>query len=223
MSSLFGYLRPFVNEDSVQEQLGQLKSSGASKIYQEKPSRKKPGATQLKQLLSDLQAGDTLVVTSLSRIAHNTKHLLEILETLKTTGVTIRVLDCGIDTSTSQGEVITLLLGAIVDFERDIVRERQSAGIARAKKEGLYKGRKPTARAKADKVMALVEQGLTRQKIADELGIGVASVYRILKTNAEPAKKQRKVARKTRKPVEKQKQSAPVKPVEEMTEQLSFF
>ena len=136
MSRVFGYLRSFANEQNIQAQVEQLESSGVSKIYQEVSSPKKPATAQLEKLLSEIQAGDTLVVTSLSRIAHNTKHLLEIMEALKATGVTIKVLDCGIDTSTSQGEVITLLLGAIVDFERDIVRERQSAGISRAKKEG---------------------------------------------------------------------------------------
>ena len=70
-----------------------------------------------------------------------------------------------------------MLLGAITDFERQVVRERQAMGIAKAKQAGRYKGRKHTAMAKIDEVLALNAQRLTRQKIADQLGIGVASVY----------------------------------------------
>jgi DNA invertase Pin-like site-specific DNA recombinase len=74
------------------------------------------------------------------------------------------------------------LLGSVAEFERDVMLERQQEGIAKAKAEKRYKGRKPTAMAKADQVRRLAEQGLTRVAIAEQLGIGVASVYRVLKS-----------------------------------------
>jgi DNA invertase Pin-like site-specific DNA recombinase len=73
------------------------------------------------------------------------------------------------------------MLGVFAEFETNLRRERQLEGIAKAKAEGKYKGRKPTARAKSAQVIDLISQGYTREAAADELGIGVASVYRILK------------------------------------------
>jgi DNA invertase Pin-like site-specific DNA recombinase len=78
------------------------------------------------------------------------------------------------------GKLMLTMLGAIATFERDLMLERQREGIARAAAEGNYKGRAPTARAKAADVLRLAEAGETRNMIAAELGIGVASVYRIL-------------------------------------------
>jgi len=73
------------------------------------------------------------------------------------------------------------MLGAIATFEREMMLERQAEGIAIAKQKGKYKGRKPTAREKAPHVMELLSQGMTKQAIADQLDIGIASVYRIIK------------------------------------------
>lgn len=224
MPNVFGYLKTVKDEKTTQRQIDRLKVSGVANIYQESPSRKKVNTTQLDKLLAKVQKGDTLIVTSLSSIAHSNKHLLETMRSLKSSGGFLKVLDSGIDTSTLQGEAMDLLLGSIVDFEQQVARERQSAGIARAKKEGRYKGRKPTARAKADEVMALNKKGLTRQKIAEELGIGVASVYRILKANIEPKKSRNKITKQTVKSATtKQKKIVPKPAPETVGDQLSFF
>lgn len=224
MSNILGYLRPGINKQSIQYQLDQLKAAGVSKIYQEKHFEKKLKTPQLEKLMAEALEGDTVVIASLDRIAHDTKHLWEIVESLYAAGVIFKVVDSGIDTSTQQGEVMRKLLGTIVDFERQVMKERQAVGIAKAKKEGRYKGRKPTARAKTGEVMTLNHKGLTKQKIADQLGIGVASVYRILKANTEPKRSRRKIAMKPEKgPVDKQKrvERKPTRDVD--AEQLSFF
>ena len=197
-----------------------LKANGASKVIQEKLLGTNRDRPQLDKLLSDVQSGDTVVVTSLDRIAHNSKSLLVFVESLNAAGVALKIIDNGIDTSTPHGEMLRLLLGAITDFERQVVRERQAAGIARAKQAGRYKGRKPTAMAKADEVLSLNAQGVTRQKIADQLGIGVASVYRILKNHKTPKKVRKKVQNK---PVDKPKRVERKSNREPDTEQLSFF
>src|SRR5215470_10843177 len=85
-----------------------------------------------------------------------------------------------LDTGTPTGELILNLLGSIAQFERELTLERQREGIAKAKAEGKYKGRAPTARAKADDARALAEQGIGASEIARRLGIGRASVYRVL-------------------------------------------
>ena len=220
MPSIIGYLRPDIDGKNVQYQMDLLKANGASKVIQEKLLGTNRDRPQLDKLLSDVQAGDTVVVTSLDRIAHNSKSLLVFVESLNAAGASLKIIDNGIDTSTPHGEMLRLLLGAITDFERQVVRERQAVGIAKAKQAGRYKGRKPTAMAKADEVLALNAQGVTRQKIADQLGIGIASVYRILKNHKTPKKIRKKVQSK---PVDKPKRVERKSKREPDTEQLSFF
>ena len=220
MPSIIGYLKPDIDGKIVTSQTELLKASGASKIVQEKPAGTKRSRSQLDNLIADVQAGDTVMATSLYCIADNTKHLLETVESLNAAGASLKIIDNGIDTSTPQGEIIRMLLGAIANFERQVVRVRQAVGIAKAQQAGRYKGRKPTAMAKTDEVLALNAQGLTRQKIADQLGIGVASVYRILKNHSTPKKMRKKAQKKT---VEKPKRIERKTTREPDTEQLSFF
>lgn len=72
------------------------------------------------------------------------------------------------------------VLGAVAQFEREVMLERQREGIAKAKGEGKYKGRAPTARAKSGEIIALANKGMSKERIAKEVGVGVASVYRAL-------------------------------------------
>jgi DNA invertase Pin-like site-specific DNA recombinase len=94
--------------------------------------------------------------------------------------VALRIVNLGIDTNTPTGKLMLTMLGGVAEFERDMMLERQREGIARAKAEGKYKGRKPTARAKADEIKALSSQGLSMGAIAKRLGIGKGSVHRAL-------------------------------------------
>ena len=95
--------------------------------------------------------------------------------------VALRVLNIDLDTSTPTGKLMLTMLGAIATFEREMMLERQADGIAKAKEAGKYLGRKPTAKAKSAEVVALLGQGKTKEAVATELGIGIASVYRIAK------------------------------------------
>lgn len=98
-----------------------------------------------------------------------------------------------IDTRSPTGKLMITMLGAIAVFERGLLLERQREGVARAKADGKYKGRKPTARAKAAEVIKLEAEGLQRTEIARRTGIGVASVYRLL-AEAKTVAGERKVA-----------------------------
>lgn len=93
----------------------------------------------------------------------------------------------GIDTTTPTGKLMLNVLGSVAEFERDMMLERQREGIAKAKAEGRYRGRAPTARAKADEATALAAQGLSMGDIAKRLGIGKGSVHRILQAGKEAA------------------------------------
>ncbi len=92
----------------------------------------------------------------------------------------LQILAAGVDTNTATGKLMFTMIGAIGEFERSMMLERQREGIAKARAEGKYKGRKPTAKAKADEVLALRRKQIGATEIAKRLGIGRASVYRIL-------------------------------------------
>lgn len=176
-----GYARVSTEGQELTVQLEQLQSAGVDKIFQEKASGVKQDRPQLAAMLDHLRKDDTVIVCKLDRIARSTKHLLEIVEALDKKGVTFRVLNINLDTATPTGKLMLSMLAAIGQFEREMMLERQREGIRIAKDAGVYKGRKPTARGQASKVMELIGQGKTKQAIANEIGIGVASVYRIMK------------------------------------------
>ena len=176
-----GYARVSTEGQELTAQLDQLKAAGLDKVFKEKASGVKQDRPQLTAMLDYVREGDTVVVCKLDRIARSTKHLLEIVEALDAKKVSFQVLNINLDTSTPTGKLMLTMLGAIATFERDMMLERQREGIRLAKDAGAYKGRKPTAMAQAAKVMDLISQGKTKQAVADELNIGVASVYRIMK------------------------------------------
>ena len=181
MAQIIGYARVSTTDQNLETQLEQLKNAGAEKIFQEKISGVKRNRPQLIEMLNYIREGDSVVVTKLDRIARSTKHLLEIVDLIQEKGVDFKVLNINLDTSTPTGKLMLTMLGAIATFEREMMLERQAEGIAKAKADGRYKGRKPTARAKSQEIMELAVSGTTKQAIADQLGIGVASVYRVLK------------------------------------------
>lgn len=176
-----GYARVSTDDQHLEAQLQQLQEAKCDKIYREKISGVKQDRSQLRNLLDYVREGDTVVVCKLDRIARSTKHLLDIVEHLQDKGVAFKVLNINLDTSSATGKLMLTMLGAIATFEREMMLERQREGIRQAKEKGRYKGRKPTARAKGEEVLRLAAAGMTKEVIASDLKIGVASVYRILR------------------------------------------
>ena len=178
-----GYARVSTKEQNLDSQLNQLQQAGVEKIFQEKASGVKEDRPELTSMLDYIREGDTVIVCKLDRIARSTKHLLSIVEFLEKKGVAFKVLNINLDTSTPTGKLMLTMLGAIASFEREMMLERQMEGIREAKLKGKFKGRKPTAREKSAVVLKLLGEGKTKKSIADELGIGIASVYRIVRDN----------------------------------------
>jgi DNA invertase Pin-like site-specific DNA recombinase len=181
---LVGYVRTSTidQEAGLCAQIRDLKAAGCEKLYSEQISSVAE-RVQLRQALDFVRHGDTLVVARPDRLARSTADLLNIIGTLEARDVGLVILSMGgqpVDTRTPTGKLMVTVLAAIATFERDLMLERQREGIAKAAAEGKYKGRKPTARAKASDVLRLADAGLTREQIAAQAGIGVASVYRIL-------------------------------------------
>jgi DNA invertase Pin-like site-specific DNA recombinase len=176
-----GYARvsTFDQHAGLDAQFRDLTTAGCEKIFSEQVSA--IGNRPQLDLASDfIREGDTLVVTKLDRLARSTQHLLDIAERVKAKGADLSIMNLGADTSTATGRLMFTVIGAIACFERELMLERQREGIARAKAEGKYKGRQPTARAKADEIKTLKSAGIRPTDIARQLGIGRASVYRVL-------------------------------------------
>jgi DNA invertase Pin-like site-specific DNA recombinase len=130
--------------------------------------------------------GDTLVVTKVDRLARSTVGLWEIvkrLETVEDGGVGLRVLNLGgetVDTKSATGKLILTIFAGFAQFEREMMLERQREGIAKAKAENRYMGRRPSARLKADEAVKLFNAGRSVTDVATALNIGRGSVYRAL-------------------------------------------
>jgi DNA invertase Pin-like site-specific DNA recombinase len=132
-----------------------------------------------------LRAGDTLVITRIDRLARSVKDLQDIVHELRAKGVALRATEQPIDTSTAAGKAFLDMLGVFAEFETSLRKERQLEGIAKAKAEGVYKGRKPTI--DATEVRRLAVDGVGATEIARRLGVARASVYRLLSGAVAPA------------------------------------
>ena len=180
---LIGYARTSTIDQKAgfDAQIAELQKLGCDKVFEEQVSSVDIAArTQLAATLDFIREGDTLVVTKLDRLARSVSHLMQILDDLSAKSAHLRILGLGIDTAGPTGKLILTVLGGMAEFERGIMLERQREGIAKAKAAGKYKGRKPTARAKSKEVMVLHAAGTGKTEIARQLGIGRASVYRII-------------------------------------------
>lgn len=180
---LIGYARTSTLDQKagLEAQRRDLTAVGCTRTFEEQVSSVDVVKREaLAEALSFAREGDTLVVTKLDRLARSVAHLMEILGLLEAKRVALRILDMGIDTGSATGKLVLTILGGVAEFERQIMLERQREGIAKAKAEGKYRGRAPTARAKADDVLKLHREGTGGTAIAKRLGISRASVYRII-------------------------------------------
>ena len=180
--ALVGYARVSTENQDYDLQSEALIKAGCKKVFTEKKSGNSiTERTKLIECLDYLREGDTLVVTRIDRLARSLRDLQNIVHDLKNKGIELKATEQPIDTSSAAGKAFLDMLGVFAEFETNLRKERQLEGISKAQAEGKYKGRKATAKAKASQVHALTAQGMTRQAVADKLGIGIASVYRVLR------------------------------------------
>jgi len=179
--AVIGYARTStLHQDAgLDAQLRQLEALGCDKVFSEQVFSVADLA-RLSAALEYVREGDTFVVTKLDRLARSVAHLVEIVGALEGKGVALKILDLGMDTNTPTGRLMLTVIGAIAQFEREIMIERQREGIAAARAEGKYRGRAPTARRKAEQIRELAAEGVGKAEIARRLGVGERSVYRML-------------------------------------------
>ena len=179
---LIGYARTSTAEQEagLAAQERDLKRAGCERVFSEQVSSVAQ-RLQLAAALDYVRESDKLIVTRLDRLARGMGDLPEIAEQLRGKGVALQVLDPAMDTSTAAGELIFHMFGAVASFERKLMLERQREGIAKARAEGRYTGRKPTVRNQAETIRAMMAAGDGPTVIARKLKVARSSVYAALK------------------------------------------
>jgi DNA invertase Pin-like site-specific DNA recombinase len=186
MAALIGYGRTSTADQvaGLEGQERDLKAAGCAKLFLERVSATAARRPQLEAALDWARDGDTLIVTKPDRMARSTADLLGIVARLEAKGVGLVVLSMGgqpLDTRTPTGRLLLTMMAAVAEFEKALMLERQREGIAKAKAEGKYQGRPPTALRQAGEVARLKADGVAPTEIARRLGMSRMSVYRALK------------------------------------------
>src|SRR5271163_4347930 len=180
IANKIGYARVSTVDQDLELQVAALKAAGCNIIRFEKRSgTSTAGRDELRAILDFIRPGDTLMVTRIDRLARSIGDLQDIVRELRRKGAALNATEQPIDTSTAAGKAFVDMLGVFAEFETNLRKERQLEGISAAKARGVYKGRKPSI----DVVEILRlrrEEKLGPAAIARRLGIGRASVYRLL-------------------------------------------
>jgi DNA invertase Pin-like site-specific DNA recombinase len=177
--TIIGYARVSTTDQDLSIQEAALRAAGCDAIRAEKRSgATTQGREELQIVLDFLRPGDVLMVTRIDRRARSIGDLQDIVRTVKSRGASLKATEQPIDTGTAAGKCFLDMLGVFAEFETNLRKERQLEGIAKAKANGVYKGR--PASIDAARVREMKTQGLGPTAIAKALGIGRASVYRVL-------------------------------------------
>jgi DNA invertase Pin-like site-specific DNA recombinase len=176
------YARVSTRDQCYQAQLDALRGAGCEKIFEEKLSGAQRDRPQLQAALDYVRPGDTLVVWKLDRLARSLKQLIETVEMLSEREIGLRSLTEAIDTTSPGGRLVFHVFGALAEFERSIIRERTTAGLAAARARGRVGGR-PRALSENDLHIAqtlLQDRKLTVAQIAQRLGVAPSTLYKHL-------------------------------------------
>ena len=176
-----GYARVSTDAQTTALQRDALNGVGCNRIFEDKESGARRSRPQLDKALVDLRRGDTLVVWKLDRLGRSLRDLLDVAEALRERGIALRSLTEHIDTSTAAGKMLYAVLGAVAQFERDVLRERTVAGIRAAQARGERVGRPPALTpSQLREARAMFERGDSPSHIARILRVGRSTLYRAL-------------------------------------------
>ena len=156
-----------------------MKSLGVDEVYIDRMSGKNTNRPELQKMMEYVRRGDTVIVESISRFARNTRDLLELVEQLTAKGVEFVSRKEAIDTTTPTGKFMLTVFGAVAELEREYILQRQREGIAIAKANGIYRGRKPIQRPEFNQVVSLWRSGeLTAAEAMRRLDMKSSTFYR---------------------------------------------
>lgn len=180
-----GYIRVSSAEQNTIRQEVLMETLGVDEIYIDRMSGKNTNRPELQKMLEYVRRGDTVIVESISRFARNTRDLLELVERLTEKGVEFVSKKEAIDTTTPAGKFMLTVFGAVAELERDYILQRQKEGIAIAKAQGKYKGRKPVALSNDfDKIIRRWKRGeISAAEAMRVLGMSKSTFYRRVRGN----------------------------------------
>ena len=177
-----GYIRVSTTDQNTARQEVLMAELGVEKVFIDRISGKNTDRPELKEMMGFVRSGDTVIVESISRFARNTKDLLELVEQLTAKGVEFVSKKEAIDTTTPTGKFMLTVFGAVAELEREYTLQRQAEGIAIAKEQGVYKGRKPIVRPEFENIVSLWRQGsITAVEAMKRLDMKPSTFYRKVK------------------------------------------
>lgn len=183
---IVGYVRVSSTEQNEARQVETL--AGANRVFMDKMSGKSADRPALTELLAYVRDGDTVRVASLDRLARNLDDLRRLVETMTTKGVRVEFVKEGLaftGEDSSMSKLLLSVMGAFAEFERSLIRERQAEGIAIAKVNGVYKGRKPSLSVeKVDQAREWVDAGVPKAEVARRLGVSRQTLYSTLNSTS---------------------------------------
>ena len=182
--AVIGYVRVSTVEQNEERQLVTMNKYNVDKLYQEKVSAKDTNRPQLQAMLDYVREGDTVVVHDFSRLARSTKDLLEIVELLESKQVSLISAKENVDSSTPTGKLMLTMIGAINEIERANLLERQREGIAIAKQDGRYKGRKAIEIDSSkfeEQYHRYLNREINKTQLAKELGVSRPTLDKMIK------------------------------------------
>lgn len=175
-----GYARVSTLDQNLEMQLDELQKVGCSKVFKEKASsvKKRP---EFEKCLEYLREGDTLVVWKLDRLGRTTKKLLELIDDLKERNINLQITTLGVDTSTAAGRLFFTMMAGLAEMERELIRERTSAGLKAARSRGRLGGRKQIDPNILHRAYMMYEAKMTVEDITKTLNISRSTFYKYKK------------------------------------------
>ena len=177
-----GYIRVSTQEQNTMRQEALMEALGVDEVYIDRMSGKNTNRPELQKMMEYVRKGDTVIVESISRFARNTRDLLELVEQLAAKGVEFVSKKEAIDTTTPTGKFMLTVFGAVAELEREYILQRQREGIAIAKEQGKYTGRKPIQAPEFEQVTARWRSGaITAAEAMRTLHMTKTTFYRRVK------------------------------------------
>ena len=174
-----GYIRISTTDQNTARQEVLMKELGTDQVFVDRTSGKNTDRPELKRMMNFVREGDEVIVESISRFARNTRDLLDLVEQLTAKGVEFISKKEAIDTTTPTGKFMLTVFGAVAELEREYTLQRQKEGIAIAKENGMYKGRKPIERDNFIAVVSLWKQDkITAVEAMRRLNMKPSTFYR---------------------------------------------
>ena len=180
-----GYARVSTNQQDLTTQLDKLRGVGVKDhkdfLFTDKASGKNDKRKGLELMMTKARQGDHIVITKLDRLGRNTADMIRIIEDLHERGITVQFLDDGISTEGAMGKMVTTILAAVAQAERERILERTNEGRRAAMKRGVKMGRKPSiSQADRERAVKMVAEGMPKAAVAKELGFSRQKLYDIL-------------------------------------------